>query len=244
MSAPYRLRLLEEASSTNDLAREAALAGEPADLWIVARSQSGGRGRLGRPWRSPPGNFYGSLILRLEADLATASTLSLVAGLAVAETIHELSGGRLAPRLKWPNDVLIDGAKLAGILVEGAMDGQGCWLVIGIGVNLESAPADLPYPATSLRAAGLPALSPEAFLAVLDGCFRGRLRQWREGGFPALREAWLTAAMGIGQLVKIRQGEREREGRLADLAGDGAILVEFDGGAMEHFTAGEIVFQH
>lgn len=243
MSAPYRLRLLEEAGSTNDLAREAALAGEAADLWIVARRQTGGRGRLGRPWRSPPGNFYGSLLLRPQVDLASAANLSLVTGLAVAEAVHELSGGRVAPRLKWPNDVLIDGAKLAGILLEGGEDKEGAWLVIGIGVNLESAPSDLPYPAISLRQAGLPSLSPEAFLAVLDAAFRRRLQQWRQGGFPVLRDAWLASALGVGQRVTIHQGARPRQGRLADLAADGAILVEFDDGALERFMAGEIVLQ-
>lgn len=245
--APLRFRLERHAAvtSTNDLARAAAERGEPEGLWILADLQTAGRGRQGRSWRSPPGNFHGSLLLRPERPLADCASLSLVAALAVAEAIEALSGGRVRPRVKWPNDVLVGRAKLAGILPEAIAgpDGSCAALVLGIGVDLAHHPADLDRPTTSLAALGETAATPGAFLAALEGPLGARLAAWRAGGFAALREAWLARAVGLGEPVRLEVGGSVRQGRLADLGPDGSILLEGPAGCLERFTAGELLLE-
>ncbi len=239
-----RFRLERHASlpSTNDRARTAAELGEPEGLWILAEEQTAGRGRLGRSWRSPRGNFHGSLLLRPDRPLAECATLSLVAALAVAEAIEALTAGRLRPRVKWPNDVLVGRAKLAGILPEaiGGADGRCDALILGIGVNLAHHPVDLDRPATSLTGLEEPAPGIEAFLEVLCGPLEARYARWREGGFAALREAWLARAVGIGEPVRLVVGGAAHEGRLADLGRDGSILLESPTGCLERFGTGEL----
>jgi biotin-[acetyl-CoA-carboxylase] ligase BirA-like protein len=134
----FRLLDLATVGSTNDVARNLAEAGEPAGLFVRAERQTAGRGRHGRSWQSPPGNLYASLLLRPTRPPAEVASLSLVAALALAEAIERVSNGRIAPRLKWPNDLQVKAAKLAGILLEMSADGRGgcAWLIMGIGVNL------------------------------------------------------------------------------------------------------------
>lgn len=242
---PFRVRRFGAVGSTNDLARAAAEAGEPEGTWFVAEAQTAGRGRHGRGWTSPPGNFYGSLLLRPDTSLAGAASLSLVAGLAVAEAIHALSDGRLAPRVKWPNDVLLGSAKLAGILLEGAARAGGStasWVIVGLGVNLASHPADAPYPVTALATAGLPGITPDAFLDALLRPFGARLVLWRERGFAALRDAWLAAAAGLGSPVRLRLGGDAVEGRLVDVDETGAVRLALIDGTTRRFEAGELFF--
>jgi|DewCreStandDraft_4_1066084.scaffolds.fasta_scaffold00150_18 BirA family biotin operon repressor/biotin-[acetyl-CoA-carboxylase] ligase len=239
-----RFRLERHASlpSTNDRARTAAELGAPEGLWILADEQTAGRGRLGRSWRSPAGNFHGSLLLRPDRPLAECATLSLVAALAVAEAVEALTAGRLRPRVKWPNDVLVGRAKFAGILPEaiGGADGSCDALILGIGVNLAHHPEDLGRPATSLPALGEPAPRVEIFLEALCGPLGARYAAWREGGFAAVREAWLARAVGLGQPVRLAVGGVVHEGRLADLGRDGSILLESPMGCLERFGTGEL----
>ncbi len=238
-----RVELHEEVTSTNDCARAAALRGEAAGLWVVARRQTAGRGRLGRPWHSPPGNFYGSLLLRPKRPLAECATLSLVAALAVAEAVEELVAGRIAPAVKWPNDVLVGPAKLAGILTEAIAGTMGSCeaLVLGIGVNLAHHPTDIDRPATSLKALGLPVPTVDAFLTALDRRLQVRIGAWEREGFGAVRVSWLARAAGLGACVRIVVGDRVHEGRFVALESDGSILIEEPGGALRRFTAGELV---
>jgi BirA family transcriptional regulator, biotin operon repressor / biotin---[acetyl-CoA-carboxylase] ligase len=240
----FRLRRYEEVASTNDLLREAALAGEPEGLWIVASRQTAGRGRHGRRWASPSGNFHGSVLVSPNCALARAASLSLVAALAVAEAVHGLTGGDLAPRLKWPNDVLVGRSKLAGILLESvAIPGaEHARLIIGMGINLAVHPLDADYPTTSLKALGHEAVTAEQAYPALAGSFAHRLAQWRRGGFGALRRAWLDAAFGLGSTVTLRIGEQQRQGRFADLGEDGSLLLENPMGCLERFSAGELFF--
>jgi len=241
---PLRFRLERHASvpSTNDLARAAADRGEPEGLWIVADVQTAGRGRQGRSWRSPAGNFHGSLLLRPTRPLGECATLSLVAALAVAEAVEALAAGRLRPRVKWPNDVLVGRAKLAGILPEAlaTADGRCAALILGIGANLAHHPEDLDRPATSLAALGEAAPSPEAFLEAFAEPFARHYALWQTGGFAAVREAWLARAVGLGEPVRLALGEVVHEGKLADLGRDGSILLESPAGRRVRFTTGEL----
>jgi BirA family biotin operon repressor/biotin-[acetyl-CoA-carboxylase] ligase len=244
-AVPPALRVERHAlvTSTNDLARAAAERGAAEGLWVLAAAQSAGRGRQGRSWRSPPGNFHGSLLLRPDRPLAEVASLSLVAALAVAEAVEEVTAGRVAPRAKWPNDVLVGRAKLAGILAE-AIAGPGgrcAALVLGIGVNLAAHPEDLGRPTTSLAAQGLEPPTPEAFLPVLAARLAARLAAWRAGGFAALRGDWLGRAVGLGEPVELEAGGLVHRGRLADLGSDGSILLESPAGCLERFTAGELL---
>ncbi len=237
----FRVEHHATVTSTNELARAAAERGEPPGLWILAREQRAGRGRQGRSWLSPPGNFYGSLLLRPRRPLGECATLSLVAALAVAEAVEASCAGRVRPTLKWPNDVLVAGAKLAGILPEAiaAADGSAAALILGIGVNLAWHPEDLGRPATSLRALGEPGITPETFLAALEGPLSARLESWEKAGFTALRETWCARAVGLGEPVQLVLGQQVHTGRLVEVAGDGSVLLETADGR-RRFTTGEL----
>jgi BirA family biotin operon repressor/biotin-[acetyl-CoA-carboxylase] ligase len=243
---PHGFRCLRLASvaSTNDVARGLADQGEAAGLFVQAERQTAGRGRQGRVWQSPPGNLYASLILRPRRPLAEAASFSLVMALALAETVEELAQGALVPMVKWPNDVLVGGAKLAGILLEGASDGHGgcSWLIAGMGVNVAWSPGDaVPYPTTDLAACGLGGLAPIELLGALTGPLRRRLDAWESGGFAALRRSWLARAAGLGGTVSLRLGAETVRGRLVDIDEGGAICLEQRPGEIARFAAGEVV---
>jgi BirA family biotin operon repressor/biotin-[acetyl-CoA-carboxylase] ligase len=239
----FRLLELAAVTSTNDVARRLAAAGEPAGLIVSAGQQTAGRGRHGRTWQSPPGNLYASLLLRPTRPAREVASLSLVTALALAEAIQKASAGRISPELKWPNDLQVGGAKLAGILLEMEPDGRdGCaWLIVGIGVNVGSAPSvDLPYQATCLSAQGSNA-TPQRLLAALAAALRPRLDDWDRDGFAGLREDWLARAVGRGGPAALRVGDRAVRGRLVDVDEAGALRLEQADGTVATYAAGEIV---
>ena len=241
----HGFRLVEHArvGSPHDLARDLAQRGEPEGLFVRADRQTSGRGRLGRSWESPPGNLHASLILRPARPPAEVATLSLVIALALAQAVERLSEGRVRPQLKWPNDVQVAGAKLAGILLEMGADGRGgcAWLVAGIGVNVAWAPGDaVPYRTTSLAAEGLRA-TPRQVLDGLAASLRPQLERWQAGGFAAARVDWLASAAGLGRPVELRQGEGPVSGILRDVDRSGALCLELASGELTRFSAGEVV---
>lgn len=225
--------------STNAEALARARAGECGPLWITATVQETGRGRRGREWSSPAGNLYASLLLTDPAPQALAAQLSFVAALALHDAVAECAP-QLGPLLtvKWPNDVLLGGAKMAGILIE-AETGPPFAAVIGMGVNCASHPADTVYPATDLATAGAN-VTPEALLRALSAAMQKRLVQWDRGqGFAAVRSAWLRRAAGLGQDVRVRLPEREFSGIFDGLDETGRLLVRGEDG-ITAVTAGEI----
>src|SRR5919198_6069394 len=165
----FRLHRYETIGSTNDEARRLAREGAPAGTLVWAVAQSAGRGRRGHLWQSPPGNLYLSLVLRPDVPPALAPQLGFIAALALGDALDQLAGPGLQLRYKWPNDVLAEGRKIAGILLESETAGAGRleFVIIGIGVNIASAPRDLEYPATSLADQGLPGITPAALLETL-----------------------------------------------------------------------------
>jgi BirA family transcriptional regulator, biotin operon repressor / biotin---[acetyl-CoA-carboxylase] ligase len=239
----YVLHAFDRLESTNDEARRLAEQGAAAGTVVVAREQLKGRGRHGRAWSSPPGNLYASLLLRPEGTLAAAAQLSLVASLALAEALVALAPPPADVRVKWPNDVLVRGAKVAGLLLESgtAADDRIGWLIIGSGVNIASAPVGTPYPATALRNEGFPPISPLDLLARYLGALDGWLARWRSGGFTAVRPAWLALGSGIGERVRLRLGREEVAGRFLDVTDEGALLVAQDGDRRRQITAGELL---
>ncbi len=235
----FTIETLPAVGSTNDVVRERAMAGAPEGLVIRAMEQLAGRGRHGRTWASPPGNLYASLLLRPRRPLAEAASLSLVVGLALADAIA--AACPLAPLLKWPNDVLVADAKLAGILLENVgSDPAAPVLVAGIGVNVANCPEGLPYRATTLRAHGLD-LAPADLLDRLLAALVPAYALWTDHGFTALRERWLARALRLGETATVRIGERMVEGRFVDVDPAGHLVLD-TGAGRQRLNAGEVIF--
>ncbi len=237
----YRLQHQASLPSTMDSARAAAEAGEPALLAVWADEQTAGRGRQGRGWSSPPGNLYLTLLFRPEGPPARGVEYGFLAGLALAEALSESVDAERV-RLKWPNDVMLDGAKMAGILLESRARGETLdWLLIGMGVNLASAPGDTPYRAAALAETG--ALLPPALLLER---LLPRLEAWRSRlaaqGFGAVRQAWMGRAYGLGRPLVARLPQGELSGRFQDLDADGALVLQTDDGGRRRVTAAEVQF--
>ncbi|HJU20453.1 MAG TPA: biotin--[acetyl-CoA-carboxylase] ligase [Stellaceae bacterium] len=235
----YRLARYGAIDSTNEEAKRLARAGAADRTIVWALQQSAGRGRRGRPWHSPPGNLYASLILRPEAPPERAAQLGFVAALAVGGAFDALLPGLAGLSYKWPNDVLLGGRKLCGILLESEMGEGLAFLVVGIGVNLAAAPPETEFPATSLFAENLPAIAPEVMLTALVGTFEDWMRRWEENGFAPVRAAWRARAAALGQPIRVRLDRITLCGRLVDLDEDGALLLE-QAGQCRRIAAGEV----
>ncbi len=237
----YALLELDEIDSTNEEARRRAAAGEERPLWIAAARQSAGRGRRGREWRSAPGNLFATLLLRPEKPAGECAQLSFVAALAVSDML-----ARFAPHteffLKWPNDVLAGGRKIAGILLESenGADGRTAWLAAGIGVNLTVYPEDTEFPAVSLAALGAVPHAPKDALLHLAARFAKWYEVWRSAGFAPIREAWLARASGLGARIRVRLTNEEIIGVFQGIDGSGALLLGLPGGTTREIAAGEV----
>jgi BirA family transcriptional regulator, biotin operon repressor / biotin---[acetyl-CoA-carboxylase] ligase len=215
-------------------------AGTP--FWVVADEQSHGRGRAGRHWHSPKGNLYATLALRLSAGPSTATQLSFVAALAVYDAAASLLPPEqlAALRLKWPNDVLLAGAKLAGILIESVMapNGNGLAVAAGIGINAASAPADTGRAVATL---GLGAGGSAAAFEALADAFETWLARWDQArGFAAIREAWLARAHVRGEPLNVRLNGASIGGRFRGVDERGALQLETDAGVVITVNAGDI----
>lgn len=242
MSLPpsYRLISRDRIASTSDEAKSLAAGGAPEGTLVWALQQTHGHGRHGRDWASPPGNFYASVILKPKVPVAVAAQLGFVAALAVGDACLDVAPGA-AIAFKWPNDVLLAGRKVAGLLLESQAkpDGGLAWLVLGIGINLATYPVNAAYPATALSATGAD-VSPKAMLAALAAHLLRRYEQWDEGrGFAAVREAWLDRAHGLGQGIRVHLPKAEFPGIFAGLDADGALLLDTPTGR-RRIEAGEV----
>jgi BirA family biotin operon repressor/biotin-[acetyl-CoA-carboxylase] ligase len=220
--------------STMDEARRLAAAGAPHGTAAVAVVQNAGRGRSGRAWVSPPGNLHVTVVLRPGGSAREAPELGFVIALAVAESVDALLGPGTA--LKWPNDVLRDGAKLAGILLERLEDGV---VLAGIGANVRHVPPDMPYPVTSLAALGSDA-GPDALLALVLARLDAGWAAWRAAGFAAVLSRWAERGPGLGTPLQVRLGMGQVAGRFAGLAADGALLLDTAQGR-QTFVAGDVL---
>lgn len=242
-AAGFRLATHDVLPSTNAAALHHAAEHhrDTQPLWIVAREQTAGRGRRGNAWISPPGNLYATLLLADPALPRRAPELSFVAALAVRDAIVDRAPALAKGiALKWPNDVLCDGKKLAGILLEGRMLGEKIGVAIGIGVNCLHHPSNTIYPATDLAAAGAPAGAEELF-TLLSAAMVRRLAQWRRAaGFSAVRADWLAHAVGIGETMRVRLPERELVGRGEGLDDSGCLLLRLADGSLQTIAAGEV----
>ena len=242
----FDIRQYESLGSTSDEAFRLAREGAAHATVVTAREQTAGRGRVGRSWDSPVGNLYLSVLLRLDLAPGRIAELSFVAALAVAEMVDAFAAGRVS--LKWPNDVLIDGAKVAGILVEQANGAT----VIGIGVNVAHCPSGLAYPVTSLVGASRAPLPQESPLPLREGVGGGvadvplvrttllaalsrRLDAWLADGFATIRTDWLARAHPTG--TPLRAGSLD--GTFATIGPDGTLLLDTPTGRVR-IVGGEV----
>jgi len=237
----FHLRHYASVGSTNDAAKMLARAGAPDRTLVWADEQTAGRGRRGRFWLSPPGNLSLSLVLRPECPAARAAQLGFVAALGLGDALTPLAGPALQLRYKWPNDLLADGKKLAGILLESEMSASDRvdFVVVGIGVNIVAAPGDVEFPATSLIAQGVAGVTPEAVLEGFTRHFADWARRWRDEGFAPVRAAWLMAASGLGEAIRVRLDRGTLFGRFRDLDEDGALVLDAAEGS-RRIAAGDV----
>lgn len=233
----HPVRHFDRIDSTNLEARRLSQNGERGPLWLLADAQSLGRGRLGRSWVSEPGNLYATFLFSIAEGPQAAAQVSFVAALAVHDSVMSLRPER-APRIKWPNDVLIGGAKFCGVLPE-VVGESPTRIAIGCGVNLAHAPEGTPYPVTSL---GKDLAVPKV-LEQLDASLARRLAQWDEGrGFASIRSDWSARALGVGGEVTATSGTRRLNGTFKGLAADGALLLDEGNGTMTPIHSGEVSF--
>jgi BirA family biotin operon repressor/biotin-[acetyl-CoA-carboxylase] ligase len=234
--AMANIRSVPSTASTNDDVAALARAGEPEGSWLRADTQSGGKGRQGRAWVSPPGNLYASTLVRLIAGDPPAPTLALVAAVALDQVVAAYAGADRV-LIKWPNDLLAGGAKLAGILLERSGDA----VVIGFGVNLAHHPDIADRPATSLPALGLAPPTPDLFLADLAQSFAQWLAHWRSEGLAPVRRRWLDRAHAIGTPLSAEAADGTRYDGLFDgLDAEGALRLRLPGGSVEIVRAGDV----
>ncbi|MDY0883020.1 biotin--[acetyl-CoA-carboxylase] ligase [Dongia soli] len=241
MSIRFQVEHHDRVGSTNDLAREHALAGAPEGLVVQADQQEAGRGRRGRAWASPQGNLYCSLLLRPDCVPAVAATLSFATVIALGDVLTDLLPDSTIQH-KWPNDLLIGGKKVSGILLEagGAAGNKLEWLVIGLGVNIVSHPDQALYPVTDLRAEGLADIPPADLLTLFLERFALHYAAWKEGGFSALLPAWKSRAVGLGRNIQVRLENHVLEGCFIDLDADGTLMLKLPEGNVRRVTAGDV----
>ena len=242
LPAGYRLIAYDSIGSTNDEAKRLAREGAAEGTLVWALEQTAGRGRRGRAWVSPPGNFYASLILRPDCPASRAAQLGFVAALAVGGALRAILPriGRLT--FKWPNDVLIDGRKIAGVLLESETIAPERldFVVVGVGVNLTASPQGMEFPATSIVGAGLGEVMPEVMLAEFVVHFRSWSLRWQAEGFAPVRAAWMAAAaIARGEPIRVRLGALGLCGRFLDIDHEGNLLLDC-AGECRRIAAGEV----
>ncbi len=238
--------LLDQTDSTNAEARRRAEAGETGPLWIVARRQTEGRGRRGRPWESQDGNLFSTLLQLTRKSPAEAAQVTFVAALAIADLLDAYAPPSLVT-IKWPNDVMLAGQKTSGVLVEsGAHESGGLWLAVGIGVNLAHSPEGTERPATALahHLRGDVASPPtaEAAAARLAEAFSVWLTRWEAFGFQPILDAWRARTPGLDGPAVARLGRETVEGTAEGVAPDGALKLRLADGSLRLISAGDVFF--
>jgi BirA family biotin operon repressor/biotin-[acetyl-CoA-carboxylase] ligase len=239
----HTIHYFDSIGSTNDEVRDLAVAGAPEGVVVIAESQTRGRGRLGRRWESPPfRNLYLSVLMRPRLDAEDVPLIGLVGGLAAAEAVAVWAPNA---RIKWPNDVLIEGRKLSGILTETQVDAaRSLAVVVGIGVNLniaiEELPEELRGKATSLRAVTGKRIDRVRFADELLARLEERYQQLCDAGFAALRARWDELSCLTGCTVSIAGAGATQEGTVLGLADDGTLRLRSAGGREMRVVAGDV----
>lgn len=244
----YHLLSYDVLDSTNEEAKRLAGGGAAHGAVIWAKKQTAGKGRLGREWSSPEGNLFVSVLLSPDCDLPTCSQLSFVAAVAAVETIRPIIPDEGAVECKWPNDVLFDGRKLGGILLESftTPDEQGKdkqWVVVGVGINIDDYPKDVPFPATCLRASGVEIISAKIVLSRFVYNFIHAYDEWLNEGFPAIRKRWLESAYRLGFPTDVAIGDQVTSGSFQGIDDYGRLLLQQADNQIRTISAGDVLFK-
>jgi len=246
----YNLIALDHIGSTNDEAKRLAAEGEdvcPDGTLIWAKSQNAARGRRGRTWESLDGNLFMSLVLRPDVPAMEATQLGYVGALAVYDTIGELCPPGYEAHCKWPNDVLLNGKKFCGILLEASSDTKGIleWLVMGVGINVTQHPVDVDYASTSFHGEGATSITREETLVSFARNFLLWTRCWMDDGFGTVRDNWLWRAKGLNEEINVRLENQTLSGIFAGIDETGALLLRQDLGNSSDtrvITVGDVFF--
>ena len=237
LPASFRLIHNERVASTNDEARRLAGEGAGHGTVVFAEEQTAGRGRRGRVWQSPKGNLHCSVLVDSPHGRAREAELAFVASVALRDAMAPLAP-RAVFTCKWPNDVLCDGAKISGMLLESA----DTKIILGVGVNVVEHPTDTPYPTMSLKRAGASVTSLDllALFCAQLGHWYGR---WSTEGFAPIRAAWMERAAGLGKGIKVNLADTTSlDGKFAGLDDNGALMLELPGGGRRPILAGDVFF--
>lgn len=243
----YHLLSYDVLDSTNEEAKRLASGGGAHGAVIWAKRQTSGRGRMGREWVSAEGNLFVSVLLSPPKELVECAQLSFVASLAAAETLDGIVDGNDIT-CKWPNDVLCGGRKIGGILLEAftTMDDYGRekqWLVVGVGINVDSFPEHVMFPATCLREAGVEIISAKIVLSRFIHNFIHHYDQWVHKGFTPVRKAWTQRAYRLGHATEVIVGENQVDGVFDGIDTSGRLLLKAPSGAITGITAGDVFFK-
>lgn len=238
----FRIEAYDALPSTMDIARIRAEDGAAEGLVIQAGAQTGGRGRHGNQWTSPPGNLYLSVLLRPQKPFAEFGQMAFVAALALGRAYGRIGVAASRVRIKWPNDILLDDRKGAGLLLEAGADGT--YVVLGSGVNIVSAPegraalCDFLPAATAAEGAGLIPVFRDIYLEALEKYYR----QWQQDGFAPIREAWLEQAAHLGEEITARLPNTRVNGIFEGIDSNGALMIREKTGITRCITSGEVHF--
>jgi BirA family transcriptional regulator, biotin operon repressor / biotin---[acetyl-CoA-carboxylase] ligase len=239
----YRLVALTEIDSTNAEAKRLAAEGAEDGTLVWALQQTGAYGRQGRSWTSAEGNLFVSLIVRPDCALGEAAQFSFITAVALGDAIGSVAPPMLEIGYKWPNDVLLNGRKAAGILLESKGDAAQRldWLVIGLGVNVASFPEDTRLPATSLHFEGCPpTVTAVDLLEAFARHMLAWINTWLDDGFAPVREAWLRHAKGRGETIEVRLPRETLTGVFSDLDPQGTLVLRLPDGGTRRIAAGEV----
>lgn len=240
----YEIHSFDSIGSTSVYLRTLAENGAPQGTVVDAKSQTEGKGRYGRKWLSPQGNVCFSLLLRPEGDVIRISQLSFVAALSVGASIRELLPAHATCHYKWPNDILLNGKKAAGILLESSLIAHKEsveWLAIGIGVNVKNHPTENGIIATSMEAAGI-AVNSISLRDKILAWFQHYYNLWLKEGFVPIQKEWLENAAYRNEAITVTTANKELKGTMMGISVEGELMLRLEDGAMRFITSGEVFF--
>lgn len=227
----FDIRYFDTVDSTMDIVRDLASQGIAEGLVVQGGEQTGGRGRRGNTWTSPKGNLYQSILLRPSVARMRWGELSFVIAVALADTVLQCGVDDEDIALKWPNDVLVKGEKLAGILIEAGDD----FVIVGTGVNIQLAPED------KARLSDYTDLSIDQCRDIFLGCIKHYYSMWQETGFAPIREKWMGKAYRLHEMIQARTPQSVHEGVFEGLDENGTLLLRLKNGEVQKVTSGEII---
>lgn len=238
----YHLLSFDLLDSTNEEAKRIAKSGGGHGAFIWAKRQTAGKGRLGRSWVSAEGNLFVSILLQPQKTLPELSQLSFVAAIAVIDSLIPLLKPGQNLQCKWPNDILLDGKKLGGILLESFRSGEGSaqWVTVGVGINVDSFPPQTDFPATCLKDAGVELISAKIILSRFIHHFIESYNMWNKKGFAPVRKEWLQSAWNMGKPVCARLPDGEVRGFAEGIDEQGSLVLKLADGKKQLVLAGDI----